>query len=391
MNGCSSPVSSSSARVSPTSSLYGAASSSISTLFNGQQQHHQSTTTNKNNKNIPIIKNTTTKTKITTVAASSSQAAAAPTTPAMQSAQPQPPQQLEYLSALSPAMEPYGMDMMMVQAGPQPHGGPPGPPPIPPPQHQMPMAVAATGQPYIPAYQSAMQGYTVVASSAASAAGQFTNNYVTSNSLGHHVGPHGHPQMAAVAASHMQAAYSGQQGPYVTHQPVTQGGAGSTGAASFPVSTGGYDMIITGPSGAQLMQMPTAAAVSPAAAGAGQPGGPPPGGPPTAGGHQTSYDTSSPPRNSTEAVTASAPPAVVAAPPAVPVVTPNGMSLEELKAKLQKQLEYYFSRENLAHDTYLLTQMDADQYVSIWTIANFNQIKKLTNDVALVTQVLRGK
>ena len=67
------------------------------------------------------------------------------------------------------------------------------------------------------------------------------------------------------------------------------------------------------------------------------------------------------------------------------------MSLEELKAKLQKQLEYYFSRENLAHDTYLLTQMDADQYVSIWTIANFNQIKKLTNDVALVTQVLRGK
>ena len=301
----------------------------------------------------------------------------------MQSAQPQPPQQLEYLSALSPAMEPYGMDMMMVQA-PQPHGGPPGPPPIPPPQHQMPMAVAATGQPYIPAYQSAMQGYTVVASSAAAAAGQFTNNYVTSNALGHHVGPH-HPQMAAAAATHMQAAYSGQQGPYV-HQPVSQG-AGSTGAASFPVSTGGYDMIITGP-GAQLMQMPTAAAVSPAT-GAGQPG-PPPGGPPT-GGHQTSYDTASPPRNSTEAVTASAPPAVVAAPPAVPVVTPNGMSLEELKAKLQKQLEYYFSRENLAHDTYLLTQMDADQYVSIWTIANFNQIKKLTNDVALVTQVLRGK
>ena len=283
------------------------------------------------------------------------------------------------------------MDMMMVQA-PQPHGGPPGPPPIPPPQHQMPMAVAATGQPYIPAYQSAMQGYTVVASSAAAAAGQFTNNYVTSNSLGHHVGPH-HPQMAAAAATHMQAAYSGQQGPYV-HQPVTQG-AGSTGAASFPVSTGGYDMIITGPSGAQLMQMPTAAAVSPAQqTGAGQPGGPPPGqGPPTAGGHQTSYDTASPPRNSTEAVTASAPPnAVVAASPASgPVETPNGMSLEILKAKLQKQLEYYFSRENLAHDTYLLTQMDADQYVSIWTIANFNQIKKLTNDVALVTQVLRGK
>lgn len=67
----------------------------------------------------------------------------------------------------------------------------------------------------------------------------------------------------------------------------------------------------------------------------------------------------------------------------------NGMPQDVLKAKLQRQLEYYFSRENLAHDTYLLTQMDADQFVPIWTIANFNQIKRLTNDVQLVTQVLR--
>ena len=67
------------------------------------------------------------------------------------------------------------------------------------------------------------------------------------------------------------------------------------------------------------------------------------------------------------------------------------MPLEELKARLQRQLEYYFSRENLAHDTYLMTQMDPDQYVPIWTIANFNQVRKLTSDIALVTQVLRGK
>ena len=66
------------------------------------------------------------------------------------------------------------------------------------------------------------------------------------------------------------------------------------------------------------------------------------------------------------------------------------MPLEELKARLQRQLEYYFSRENLAHDTYLMTQMDPDQYVPIWTIANFNQVRKLTSDIALVTQVLRG-
>ena len=287
----------------------------------------------------------------------------------MQSAQQQPPQQLENLYATLSPMDSYGnavagMDMMMVQ----PQHGPPGPPPMPPPQHQMPM-VAAAGQPYIP-YQNNMQGYAVVSSAAI----PFSNSYVNTTSIGHHVGPH-HPQMAV--ATHMQAAgYSGQQ-PYV-HQTVSGQGA-SVSAASFVPSTG-YDMIIAGPGGAPLMQMPTAA-VSPAAAAAAS----------AAGGHQGSaYDTASPPRNSTEAAAAAtAPPPPVTAQP-VPT-TPNGMSMDELKAKLQKQLEYYFSRENLAHDTYLLTQMDADQYVSIWTIANFNQIKKLTNDVALVTQVLRGK
>ena len=63
--------------------------------------------------------------------------------------------------------------------------------------------------------------------------------------------------------------------------------------------------------------------------------------------------------------------------------------MDQLKQMLQHQLEYYFSRENLAHDSYLMSQMDADQFVPIAIIANFNQIKKLTNDIKLVTQVLR--
>ena len=71
--------------------------------------------------------------------------------------------------------------------------------------------------------------------------------------------------------------------------------------------------------------------------------------------------------------------------------TNSSMLFGELKTRLSRQLEYYFSRENLAHDTYLMTQMDPDQYVPIWTIANFNQVRKLTSDIALVTQVLRGK
>ncbi|XP_072154181.1 uncharacterized protein [Bemisia tabaci] len=67
----------------------------------------------------------------------------------------------------------------------------------------------------------------------------------------------------------------------------------------------------------------------------------------------------------------------------------SGLPLDQLKQMLSSQLEYYFSRENLANDTYLLSQMDNDQYVPIWTVANFNQVKKLTKDIKLITQVLK--
>ncbi|XP_067003408.1 la-related protein 4 isoform X6 [Anabrus simplex] len=66
-----------------------------------------------------------------------------------------------------------------------------------------------------------------------------------------------------------------------------------------------------------------------------------------------------------------------------------GIPLDQLKQMLSSQLEYYFSRENLANDAYLLSQMDNDQYVPIWTVANFNQVKKLTKDIKLITEVLR--
>lgn len=67
----------------------------------------------------------------------------------------------------------------------------------------------------------------------------------------------------------------------------------------------------------------------------------------------------------------------------------TALSLPQLKQMLSQQLEYYFSRENLANDAYLLSQMDNDQYVPIWTVANFNQVKKLTKDIKLITEVLR--
>ena len=63
----------------------------------------------------------------------------------------------------------------------------------------------------------------------------------------------------------------------------------------------------------------------------------------------------------------------------------------DLRQALQQQLEYYFSKENLSRDTYLISQMDSEQYVPIATIANFEQVKRLTRDLSLVVHVLKGQ
>ncbi|XP_055959445.1 la-related protein 4 isoform X2 [Patella vulgata] len=62
---------------------------------------------------------------------------------------------------------------------------------------------------------------------------------------------------------------------------------------------------------------------------------------------------------------------------------------DQLRQLLKTQLEYYFSRENLVHDTYLQSQMDPDQFVPIATVANFPQVQKLTSDLELIITVLR--
>ncbi|XP_013381115.1 la-related protein 4 isoform X2 [Lingula anatina] len=69
--------------------------------------------------------------------------------------------------------------------------------------------------------------------------------------------------------------------------------------------------------------------------------------------------------------------------------TDDGKEETGLRVMLKHQLEYYFSDENLAVDSYLISQMDGDQYVPIVTIANFNQVKKLTSDLELIVEVLR--
>lgn len=66
------------------------------------------------------------------------------------------------------------------------------------------------------------------------------------------------------------------------------------------------------------------------------------------------------------------------------------ISTEDLKECLRKQLEFCFSRENLSKDLYLISQMDSDQFIPIWTVANMEEIKKLTTDPDLILEVLRS-
>ncbi|XP_007556761.1 la ribonucleoprotein 4Aa isoform X1 [Poecilia formosa] len=70
--------------------------------------------------------------------------------------------------------------------------------------------------------------------------------------------------------------------------------------------------------------------------------------------------------------------------------TEEQVSSENLRESLKKELEFYFSRENLSKDLYLMSQMDSDQFVPIWTIASMEGIKVLTTDMELILDVLRS-
>lgn len=62
---------------------------------------------------------------------------------------------------------------------------------------------------------------------------------------------------------------------------------------------------------------------------------------------------------------------------------------EALEQALKEQIEYYFSRQNLASDAFLISQMNSERYVPVNVIAGFKRVSQLTQNKELLLKVMR--
>ncbi|KAG0477811.1 hypothetical protein HPP92_012530 [Vanilla planifolia] len=64
-------------------------------------------------------------------------------------------------------------------------------------------------------------------------------------------------------------------------------------------------------------------------------------------------------------------------------------SPDHLRMSLLKQIEYYFSPENLCKDVFLRRNMDEHGWVPIHVIAGFNRVKQLTDNIQFILEAIR--
>ncbi|KAK4310900.1 hypothetical protein Pmani_017566 [Petrolisthes manimaculis] len=78
------------------------------------------------------------------------------------------------------------------------------------------------------------------------------------------------------------------------------------------------------------------------------------------------------------------------APPTPPAHTqPQPLTRDQIKQLVAQQVEYFFSRENLSNDPYLISQMDSDQYVPVYILADCSQFKNITKDHSIIVEALK--
>ncbi|CAA3014522.1 la-related 6A [Olea europaea subsp. europaea] len=77
--------------------------------------------------------------------------------------------------------------------------------------------------------------------------------------------------------------------------------------------------------------------------------------------------------------------------PQAPDLPQAAVLSDDLRNKIIKQVEYYFSDENLPNDKFLMKYVtkNAEGFVPVGVIASFRKMKKLTRDVSLIVAALR--
>uniref|UniRef100_A0A7S0RZZ7 HTH La-type RNA-binding domain-containing protein n=1 Tax=Chlamydomonas leiostraca TaxID=1034604 RepID=A0A7S0RZZ7_9CHLO len=75
----------------------------------------------------------------------------------------------------------------------------------------------------------------------------------------------------------------------------------------------------------------------------------------------------------------------------MPAMQPSAAaaSKQQVMDSVRKQIEYYFSVENLCKDIFLRSKMDEDGWIPLAVVANFNRVRMLTPDMMLIVDAMK--